>query len=202
MTARLSCALGLGGFLLSSSGVRAQVLDEPVAPYPDPRKFARGLFVEADAGAVLFIGGAAAEIGPGAALGLRLGYELGRFVALRVSASGSTHTLRALDTPQSDQLLQLYQGGAELGVKIPVGQWTIFALGRAGYALWSSNILGTLGRSDIDKRRTPLFGGGAGVDYHTQSRHNSFGLGTTYVRLQSVPGTAALCIGAYAKYVF
>jgi hypothetical protein len=153
-------------------------------------------------GTLMFVGDAGPQIGPGAAFGARLGYDLLRFVAVQVHAFGSTHTTRFGDTPQGGQLLQLYQGTAELKLQIRFGQLGVAATGGGGVALLSTNILGTAGLTAPDVRTTPVLLGGLGADYHTLSRHFSFGLSGNFARYQKLHTTGAVAATAYARYTF
>lgn len=188
--------------VVTSSPARAQITSEPVSPYPDPRKFARGLFGEGEAGTVVFVGNAASAVGPGVAVGGRLGYEAFRWLALQIHAIGSTHTTKLADSPQAGQLLQLYQGTAELRLTIPFGRVGLSVVGGAGLARLSTNVLGTAGFTDPDVKRTFVYTGGASVDYHTLSRHFSFGLGAAFAKYPSVYTTGAVNAGAYVRYTF
>ncbi len=187
---------------MSSSPARAQVTSEPVSPFPDPRKFAHGLFGEAEAGTVVFVGSAAAAVGPGVAVGGRFGYEVFRWLALQVHAIGSTHTTKFADAPQAGQLLQLYQGIAELRLTVPIGRVGISVVGGVGLARLSTNVLGTAGFTDPDVKRSGVYSGGASVDYHSLSRHFSFGLVAAFAKYPSVHTSGAVNAGAYVRYTF
>jgi hypothetical protein len=131
-----------------SRGATAQVVAEPAAPYPDPALFARGLFFQGEAGVVIPLGVARQSLSAGPAMGLLVGYELARFVALQLHAVGSTHAVDVAGGPQLDQLFQILQASAELKLSVPLGQWAIFAQGGAGRARFSSNLLGTAGLTE------------------------------------------------------
>jgi hypothetical protein len=188
--------------VLAPGSARAQIMGEPTDPYPDARKFARGLYAEAEAGAVLFVGEAQKPLGPGMALGTRLGFDLFVWLAVQVHAQVSTHTTDFGTTPGSGQLLQLMQGMAELKLTLPIGQWSLFGYGGGGMARLSTNLLGTTGLTDLDVRNTPAVGGGGGVDYHTRSRHFSFGLAGGFVKLARIRTTGAASGGLYLRYTF
>src|SRR4029077_13848073 len=89
---------------------RSQVTDEPnPVIFPDPTKFARGLYTEGEIGSVVLFGPAGGKVGPGFAIGTRVGYDLTRFLAVQLHGIGSTHQTSFPGIPQDDQLLQLYQ---------------------------------------------------------------------------------------------
>jgi hypothetical protein len=174
------------------------------SPLPDPRRFHRGLYADAEAGSVVFLGAARDRIGPGVAFGLRVGYDLLRFVGVQVFAGGSSHALSPGDGPSAGQLLQLYLAGAELELRLPIGRLAIVGRGRGGLVALSTNILGTSGLAltDPEVRSTPFFGGGLGLDFHTLSRHFSFGLHTSFVKLQKLKAPGAVTAGLDVRYTF
>jgi hypothetical protein len=187
-------------WLLGASSARAQVTTEPSAAiFPDPNTFARGLYTEGEIGVVGFFGRAGDVIAPGFAVGARFGYDLFRFFALEARALGSTHETKG-DTPVSGQLLQTYQGTIGGKLTLRIVQWSFFAQGAVGATRMSSNLLHALGLATY---RTGLAtGGGAGVDYHTLSRHVSVGARAEFYRLIHVTGSSDLIVTTYLRYTF
>ena len=57
------------------------------AIFPDPAKFAHGLYTEGEVGAVVFFGPAGEDVAPGFAIGARVGYDLFRFFAVQAHCS-------------------------------------------------------------------------------------------------------------------
>ena len=193
----------LGLLLLMPAGeALAQVTNEPVSPYPDPDKFARGMFGEAEVGTMLFVGEAGSALGPGALIGVRLGYDFFRWVALQVHGMGSTHTTTFPGLPQSGQILQVYQATGELKLTVRFNRVAASAMGGGGIGRLSSNLLGTTGLTDPDVQNTLVMLGGLGADYHTMSRHFCFGLAGTFVKYQRVHTTGAITATAYVRYTF
>ncbi len=182
--------------------LHAQITGEPVSPYPDATKFARGIYSEAEVGAVMFVGEARTPMGTGAAVGARVGYDLFRWAAVQVHTFGSSHVTHFPRMPQSGQLLQLYQGTVELKLTARFGQIAAAAMGGAGMARLSTNLLGTAGLTDPDVRNLPVLLGGLTVDYHTLSRHFSFGLGGNFAKYQRLFTTGAVAVTAFARYTF
>jgi hypothetical protein len=180
---------------------QAQVTEEPKAAiFPDPKKFARGLYTEGEVGAVAFFGPLQGKVGPGFAIGARLGYDFTRWLALQLHALGSTHQTIFTGMPQANQILQLYQGTGELKATVRFGQLALFAEGGAGAARLSSNLLATAG---LARYRTGFTaGGGLGLDYHSLSRHFSVGLRGAYFWLKHVSGSMDLIVTAYLRYTF
>ena len=187
-------------WLLSSAPARAQVTSEPTAAiFPDPAKFAHGLYSEGEAGMLWFFGRAGEQVMPGFAIGARFGYDVLRFLALQAHFLGSTHETRA-DSVVSGQLLQSYQATVEGKLTYRFTQLSIFAEGGVGAARMSSNLFYALG---IARYRTGFTaGGGAGVDWHSLSRHFSVGLRGDYYWLRDVTGSQDLIATAYLRYTF
>jgi opacity protein-like surface antigen len=201
-TGSLNLALALGSLALAMPlRGNAQVTEEPnPVIFPDPTKFARGLYTEGEVGGVAFFGAAGGKIAPGFGIGFRAGYDLNRFVAVQIHGLGSTHQTTFPGMPQDDQLLQLYQGTAELKATYRFGQTSIFAEGGIGAARLSSNILATV---NLTKWRTGLTaGGGLGFDYHSLSRHFSIGLRAGYFWLRDISGSRDLIATLYLRYTF
>jgi opacity protein-like surface antigen len=194
----------------------AQVTDEPnPVIFPDPTKFARGLYTEGELGGVAFFGKAGARIAPGFAVGARLGYDLTGWLAVQVHALGSTHETTVAGFPQDGQLLQLYQGTVEAKATLRFGQTSIFADGGLGAARLSSNILSTIpvapaavcpdataGQCLTHFRTGFTAGGGAGFDYHSLSRHFSVGLHAGFYWLRDISESEDLIVTSYLRYTF
>jgi Outer membrane protein beta-barrel domain len=188
-------------FLFWAARAHAQVTDVPnPVIFPDPAKFARGLYTEGEIGALIFFGTAGDRIGPGVALGGRVGYDLARWVALQAHVIGSTHETKFSGMPQAGQIIQLYQATAELKVTIRIVQTSIFLEGGGGLARLSTNLLETVGGSGARNGLTA--GGGAGVDYHSLSRHFSLGVRAGYFWLRDIKDSAQVTATAYLRYTF
>jgi hypothetical protein len=192
--------------LLSSTAVatraRAQVTKEPEAAiFPDPKKFAHGLYTEGEIGAVAFFGPAGENVAPGFAIGARVGYDVLRFFAVQVHGLGSTHLTKTGDHPQADQLIQTYQGTVEGKLTLRFGQLSIFGEGGVGVTRLSTNLLYQLGVEQ--QYRTGLTaGGGGGVDYHSLSRHFSIGLRGELYWLRDLRASKDLIVTTYLRYTF
>jgi hypothetical protein len=185
-----------------ASRARAQVTKEPEAAiFPDPKKFAHGLYTEGEIGAVTFFGPAGENVAPGFAIGARLGYDIFRFFAVQAHVLGSTHLTKANDRPQGDQLIQTYQGMVEGKLTLRFGQLSLFGEGGVGLARLSTNLLYQLG---IEQQyRTGLTaGGGAGIDYHSLSRHFSIGLRGELYWLRDLSASKDLIATTYLRYTF
>jgi hypothetical protein len=208
----------MSGLLGAPNAARAQVTAEPSAVvFPDPAKFAHGLYTEGEVGAVTFFGAAGADVAPGFAVGTRIGYDLFRWFAVQAHFLGSTHAIRGsrsvmgLDAngntitvvqpnPQAGQLLQTYQAIAEGKLTLRFGQTSLFAEGGAGLERLSTNVLYTL---MLERYRVGFTaGGGGGIDYHSLSRHFSVGLRGDYFWMREISGSQDLMVTTYLRYTF
>ena len=201
--ARLAALTVVAASWVVAGGPRAwaQVTKEPEAAiFPDPKKFAHGLYTEGEVGAVTFFGPAGDSVGPGFAIGTRVGYDVLRFLAVQAHALGSTHLTKADGHPEGDQLLQTYQGTVEVKLTLRFGQLSIFAEGGLGAARLSTNLLNQLG---LARYRTGFTaGGGGGVDYHSLSRHFSIGVRGEYYLLPDISSSKDLIATTYLRYTF
>lgn len=186
-------------FFAPPTRAHAQITEEPSNPLPDPAKFARGFFVQAGLGSFVVIGNADV-VRPGIAFDARVGYDVFRLLALQLHGVGSTHRTDFGSGPQTGQLLQIYQTTAELRLTVPIRQVSIFAYGGAGFAFFSTNILGTTGLTNKDQTSSPMFNGGLGIDYHLLSRHFSFGIEAAFAKVQELRTTGGILSSVYARY--
>ena len=187
-------------WIFGGAAARAQVTSEPSAVvFPDPEKFAHGLYTEGEFGGLKFLGRAGDELGLGFAVGARVGYDLTRFISVGIHVMGSTHQSQG-DTPIAGQLLQMYQGTFEGKLTLRFVQWSLFAEGGFGAARMSSNLLYARGLATY---RTGLTtGGGGGLDYHFLSRHFSVGLRGAYYVLGDVKSSQNVTTTIYLRYTF
>jgi hypothetical protein len=187
-------------WLLWGALVQAQVTSEPSAVvFPDPAKFAHGLYTEGELGAVAFFGPAGHDVAPGFAVGARLGYDLSSWLAVQAHVLGSTHSITG-DSPLAGQLLQTYQAIAEGKLTWRFGQTSIFGEGGAGLERLSTNVLYTL---MIERYRIGFTaGGGGGFDYHSLSRHFSVGVRGDFFWLREISGSRDLMATTYLRYTF
>jgi len=177
---------------------RAQITEEPPAPFPDTDKFARGIYADAEMGTLFFIGSPRKPLGFGVAAGARFGYDVFQWAAVQVHALGSTHKTDFGAAPQSGELLQLFQLSAELKLSIPIRQVSIFGSGGVGVGHFSTNVLQTSSLKVADQTQLSAIGG-LGVDYHTLTRHFSVGLLGNYIKLTGMPGPGAVAATVYMR---
>jgi hypothetical protein len=181
--------------------VAAQVTEAPKPElFPDPSKFAYGLYTQGELGAVTILGPAGPHIHPGWGLGLAVGYDLTRWLAVEGRAIGSTHTTEFSSAPQDGELLQLYQLSGAIKLSFRYRYLAISADGGAGILRTSTNVLATAG---LNEKRTSLaFGGGLAADYHTLSRHFAFGVHASFFQMPSLAKSHALVTVASMRYSF
>lgn len=195
-------ALATSWLLAGASVARAQVTAEPTSAvvFPDPSKFAHGLYTEGELGAVAFFGKAGEVVSPGFAIGAHLGYDVFRWLALQARFLGSTHQI-ADGNVLAGQLLQTYQATIEGKLTWRFGQTSIFGEGGVGLARLSTNALYAL---MVEPRYRVGFtaGGGAGADYHSLSRHFSIGVRGDYLLMTNLSGSQELMATTYLRYTF
>ena len=187
--------------LLAGARAHAQVTSEPSAAiFPDPAKFARGLYTEGEIGAVAFFGKAGDVVSPGFAVGAHLGYDIFRWLALQAHVLGSTHQISDGNV-LAGQLIQTYQATLEGKLTLRFGQTSIFGEGGIGVARLSTNALYALA---VEPRYRVGFtaGGGAGLDYHSLSRHFSVGVRGDYLVMTNLSGSQELLASTYLRYTF
>jgi hypothetical protein len=189
--------------LVHSSRADAQVTSEPGSAviFPDPSKFASGLFTEGETGAVQFLGPVGDKVGVGPAIGTRVGYDLTRWFAVQLHLLGSTHVTKA-SGPTEGQLLQSYQGSAEGRLTFRFGRPAVFAEGGIGFVRWSTNLLNTLLGDEVKFRTGFAAGGALGAEYHSLSRHFSVGVRYGALWLKNAANSTDLVSTLYVRYTF
>jgi hypothetical protein len=198
MTRPLTAIVLVAGVALGATAA-AQVIAEPAPPaFPDPKKFARGPFASGELGALFYLGRAGRYAGPGGAFGVRLGWDVQRWLAVQahfVGASGEA----TLPPPTVGQSFQTYLYAGEVRGSLSLRRWSLFAEAGVAAAQVSSNVLDRVG---VTAGHTVSFAvvAGAGVDYHTLNRHFSVGLGADYLYMAAFTDASALAIDVYLRY--
>jgi len=189
-------------WLLSGAPARAQVTSEPsgAVVFPDPAKFARGLYTEGEVGAVAFFGRAGQDVSPGFSVGARLGYDFSNWLAVQGHVLGSTHQIAGHNV-LAGQLLQTYQSTLEAKLTYRFSQTSLFVEGGGGIERLSTNALYVLG-VEPRYRVGLLFGGGGGIDYHSLSRHFSIGVRGDFEVLHQLTSSQELMASTYLRYTF
>jgi Outer membrane protein beta-barrel domain len=191
----------LAARLMSPPSARAQVTDAPKPElFPDPSKFAYGLYTQGELGAVMILGPAGPHVRPGWGLGLALGYDVTRWLAVEARGLGSTHLTDFPNAPQDGELLQIYSLSGALKLSFRYRYLAISADGGVGIIRTSTNVLTTAGLND--RRTSVAFGGGLAAEYHTLSRHFSFGAHGSFFQIPGMRQSHALITTLSARYAF
>jgi hypothetical protein len=184
--------------LLFSSPARAQVITEPPPPaFPNPKKFARGFFASGELGAFVFIGRAAQFAPAGPTFGVRLGYDITRWLAVQAHVSGTSADAN-LPPPTVGQSFQLLLYAAEAKLQVQIRRVALSLEGGAGAVQITSNILDSVGVTSGAFSLAVI--AGAGLDYHTLNRHFSLGLDVDYLWLQGWKSSHGISATAYLRY--
>ena len=167
--------------------------------------YARGLFLEAQLGA-LALGGAANRVSkPGPRVAVALGYELTHWLSALVLAEGSLHRTDNRQPPRATAYELL--GGA-LGVRLswPINARAALWMGGLGGLNWTSrDVLHVLGykrafRARLELRRR------AGLQLAHRHQHHSFGVLGGMRVLPSLVAPHELTVAGYGslylRYVF
>jgi len=195
----LLLALGMTMQMATARRAEAQVIAEPAPPpWPDPKKFAKGPFASGEIGTLVYFGRAGRNTDPGVAFGVRLGYDLFRWLDLQAHVMGSSNDA-SLPPPTLGQSFQTYLYAGEVRLKLQIHRFQLFAEGGAGLAQVSSNVLDLANVTHGSHFTVAVIGGG-GLDYHTLNRHFSVGLGADYVWLSQFTGGHALSADVYLRY--
>lgn len=195
----LLLALGMTMLPPTTRPARAQVIAEPAPPpWPDPKKFAKGPFASGEVGALVYVAKAGRYAAPGVAFGVRLGYDLFRWldVQAHVLAASSDATT---PPPTFGQSFQTYVYAGEVRLKLQLRRFQLFAEGGAGLGQVSSNVLDEVGVTH-GSHFTLAVAAGGGLDYHTLNRHFSVGLGADYLWMQAFTGGHAISADVYLRY--
>jgi hypothetical protein len=185
--------------LLLASTVRAQVVTEPAPPpWPDPKKFAKGPFAEGELGALVFFGRAGRYASAGPQFGLRLGWDIFRWLDVQAHLMGSSHDAQT-PPPTFGQSFQTLLYAGEVRLKVQIRRFQLYAEGGAGLGQITSNVLDLVGVTQGHSYSLAVIAGG-GLDYHTLNRHFSVGLGADYLYLNEWHKTSSLTAQVYLRY--
>jgi hypothetical protein len=197
---RLALLLALGMTMMSTARpAEAQVIAEPAPPpWPDAKKFAKGPFASGEVGTLVYLGRAGKYAQPGVAFGVRLGYDLFRWLDVQAHILGASSDA-STPPPQFGQSFQTYLYAGEVRLKLQIHRFQLFAEGGAALAQVSTNVLEQVGVTHGSNFTFAVVTGG-GLDYHTLNRHFSVGLGADYVWLASFTGGHALSADVYLRY--
>jgi len=166
--------------------------------------YARGLFVEAQLGAIGFVGdlGKASDAGP--RLAVDVGYEFTSWLSALLQLDASFHDTKNRPPP-SQTVYEMM--GASAGVRFTVpfnARAAIWADGLLGEVWTGGDVLHALGFHDTVKPSL-AYGGELGFDWHVLARHHSLGVlagGRMYPSLVRDGYSLGIYGSAYLRYVF
>jgi hypothetical protein len=192
-------ALEMTMMLSTVRQAEAQVIAEPAPPpWPDPKKFAKGPFASGEVGTLVFLGPIGKYAEPGVAFGVRLGYDLFRWLDVQAHVMGASSDAK-LPPPTVGQSFQTYLYAGEVRLKLQIHRVQLFAEGGAALAELSTNVLQQVGITRGSEFSFAVVAGG-GVDYHTLNRHFSVGVGGDYVWMSQFTGAHSLSLDVYLRY--
>ncbi len=166
--------------------------------------YAHGLLVEAQLGALGFVGDLGDVAIPGPRLAVTLGYELTPWLSLLAGVEGSMHVTKHREPPNRTAF---EMAGATAGLKLAIpfnARAALWASGLAGFVWAGGDVLKTLGFIDAIGL-APNYGGELGFDWHVKSRHHSLGVlggGRIYPSLKRPDLTIGTYGSLYVRYVF
>ncbi|MCZ7687050.1 MAG: hypothetical protein M5U28_53220 [Sandaracinaceae bacterium] len=133
--------------------------------------YAHGFFVEAQIGAIGFIGGIGeyVNVGPWATVGF--GYEIFDFLHVMISAEGSMHDTNA-PPPPAPTSFELVGGTATLRLQANFTEsFAMYLSGQLGVLVATTEILDLYGFQDASTVGVS-YGGQLGADWHLRARHH------------------------------
>ncbi|HEY8146910.1 MAG TPA: hypothetical protein VIG06_29720 [Kofleriaceae bacterium] len=169
--------------------------------HAEPALASKGPYSEASLGAAAFIGTSGEYSRPGPAFGLRAGLDVFSWFSIGAVLGMEVHEANVPPPPEGEYF-QIYQGGADGRISIPIGRLNLFGDGGIGLAMISTNVLAKVGILDPGERFSPLIFAGGGLEYQLANRHYAAGLAG---QLQIMPAfSAAQSIGGrlYLRYTY
>ena len=167
----------------------------------EPALASKGPYTEASLGASGFIGSSGEYSRPGPAFGLRAGLDLFSWFSIGLVLAMEVHEANVPPPPEGEYF-QLYQGGADGRISIPIGRVNLFGDGGFGLAMVSTNVLAKVGILDPGERFSPVISAGGGLEYQLANRHYAAGIAG---QLQIMPAfSAAQSVGGrlYIRYTY
>jgi hypothetical protein len=166
--------------------------------------YSHGLFLEAQLGALAFVGDANKVSAPGPRLSIALGYELFSWLSPLLQIEGSLHRTDNRPPPRASTY-ELVSAAAGLRFSLPFSARAALWLDGLVGVNWSSgDVLRALGFRDAFKLGIN-YGGELGFDWHMRARHHSLGLlggARMYPSLARKDFTVGAYGSAYLRYVF
>jgi hypothetical protein len=173
----------------------------PASAAAQPRLASKGPYTEASLGASGFLGSGGEYSRPGPAFAVRAGLDIFSWFSLGAVVAMQTHEANVPPPPEGEYF-QLYQGGADGRIAIPIRRASVFADGSAGLALISTNILAKVDILDPGERYTPFFSAGGGLEYQLANRHYAVGLAGQWVLLPAFSASQTIGGRLYLRYTY
>jgi hypothetical protein len=213
----------------AAPGALAQPAEEGIAPEgpgmeePDPTRldvarlppeaieitrdlYSHGFFLDAGLGGRGFIGGAGDVARGGPYMQIGLGYEIKRWLWVRLGIEGSMHQTDA-PGPPATAVFEVLGTFAALRFQIDMtARAALFLGGEFGLVFTTDDVLQSYGVHDADKVGI-TYGGELGFDWHFRNRHHSVGLlggARAYPSLSGFDGKIPVGVHGttYLRYVF
>jgi hypothetical protein len=166
--------------------------------------YAHGLFLEAQAGALAFVGDANKVSTPGPRFAIVVGYELFSWLSAVLLVDGSLHRTDNRGPP-APSAYELIGGAGGLRFNVPfTPRAALWVSGLFGVNWSSRDVLRALDFKDAFKLGIN-YGGELGFDWHMKSRHHSLGIlggARVYPSLTREEFTLGGYGSAYLRYVF
>ena len=157
----------------------------------EPRPRSKGFYAEAGIGGRGYLAdaGESSAIGPNASL--HLGIDLFSWFSVGGQLGASSHEA-TVPAPPVGEYYQLYSAAGEARLSIPVGPLAVFADGRAGLAMVSTNILEKSAILDPASASPSCSAAAAGLEYQLQNRHYAFGVAGSYTLLPAYDASSSV----------
>lgn len=167
----------------------------------EPRLASKGPYAEASLGASSFLGDANKFSRTGPAFGLRGGIDLFSWLSVGLRLELENHEARVPPPPEGE-FFQLYAGGADMRISVPMGAVAIFADGGIGVAMMSTNVLEKVNLLDPGERFSTVISAGGGLEYQLVNRHYAFGLAGHWALYPGFGASQAAGGRAYLRYTY
>lgn len=166
--------------------------------------YARGLFAEAQLGAIGFLGDLGDVSNPGPRLSVAFGYEFTVWLSVLVELDASFHDTKQRPPP-SQTMYEMLGATAGLRLTAPLGPRAALWLdGLAGIVWTGGDVLRGLGFLEATSASL-AYGGELGFDWHLFARHHSIGLlagSRVFPELVRDAYSIGVYGSAYLHYVF
>jgi opacity protein-like surface antigen len=167
----------------------------------EPRLASKGPYSEASVGASSFIGTSGEYSEPGPAFALRAGVDLFSFFSIGALLAMEVHEAN-VPPPPDGEYFQLYQGGADGRISVPIGRVNLFGDGGIGLARISTNVLEKVDVLDPGEHYSLYFAAGGGLEYQLGNRHYATGVAAQLQLLPAFAASQTLGARVYLRYTY